>query len=264
MIALIEQWAESKGRKGLTPKYIASARRVIERCIRLMRWGHVRSITPAGLELLRETMLAKGASTGLVNSRMAAMGSFTTWLWRTGRIPADPMVDMKPLKHEPVRRRSLSPDEVRQLLGCPAIPEECRRVYAALVYSGLRVDIELATLTWQHVGVDGVLRFAGKGGKQRAVPIGDVLASVLSAQRASQSMHLFIGGVVFPAVPTPAEFDGHLALAGIPKIDSRGWVATRHSLRHTFNTMLYAAGVDSESRQHLGGWSTEPCRRTFC
>jgi len=69
-------------------------------------------------------------------------------------------------------------------------------------------------------------------------------------------MHLFVGRVVFPAVPTPAEFDEHLVLAGILKTDSRGWVATRHSLRHTFNTMLYAAGVDSEGRQHLGGWAT--------
>lgn len=250
---LITQWGESKVRRGCTPGYVRKGQRIIGRCVRLMRWGSLRSLTPAGMEALREAMLERGASSGTVNTRMRYMGSWCSWLWRTGKISSDPMVDLSPLPHTPRKRRALTLAEVQALLS--ASPAWAGRVYAALFYSGMRVDIELAALTWQQVGDDGVLRFRGKGGRDRTVPVSDALRGILEAQRTSQAMQLIVGGLVFPKVPTSAEFARHLKLAGIHKADARGHVATRHSLRHSWNQELTRAGVNSEQRQHLGGWS---------
>jgi len=257
LLVLIDRWAISKARRLRTPQYIQQAKGALESMAALMRWGTPAQITPQNVEALRERMLEKGYSTGLVNKRMAHLSSFVGWLWRTGVLKADPMVDVSPLPHEAKRRRALSADELARLFGCQGAGAEARRVYQALFYSGLRVDIELARLTWQQVGEDGVLRFKGKGGRDRTVPISDALQGILEAQRASQTMQLIVGGLVFPRVPSPGEFDRHLVMAGIPKVDARGHVATRHSLRHSWNQELTRAGVNSEQRKHLGGWSDD-------
>jgi integrase len=45
-------------------------------------------------------------------------------------------------------------------------------------------------------------------------------------------------------MPTSRRFRMDLELAGIEREDSRGRVAVLHSLRHTFVSLLLAAGVD--------------------
>lgn len=258
LMELVDEWAKGKARKGLTLGYVHKARGTIERAIKLMRWGDAkRDVTAAGLELLRERWLLGGASVALCNARMRHMGSFCIWLWRTGRILSDPTVNLSAIPYQAKRRRALTLEELGRLFRCVAIPAEARRVYLALFYSGMRVDRELGMLTWQQVGKDDILRFVGKGGRQRTVPVGDVLRAVLEEQRAALAARMVVGGPVFPSIPSPRQFAKHLELAGIPREDVRGHVATRHSLRHSFNQELTRAGVTSEQRQHLGGWSDE-------
>lgn len=257
LLELVDEWAKGKARKGLTLEYVHKARGTIERAIKRMRWGSAKDLNAAGLELLRERWLLGGASVALCNARMRHMGSFCVWLWRTGRIPADPTVNVSAIPYQPRRRRALSIDELGRLFQCSAIPAEARRAYRALFYSGMRVDRELGMLCWQQVGEDGVLRFVGKGGRLRTVPIGDALRAVLDEQRAALAARMVVGGPVFPSIPSPRHFAKHLELAGIPREDVRGHVATRHSLRHSFNQELTRAGVTSEVRQHLGGWSDD-------
>lgn len=257
LASLILEWAESKARRGLTPGYVAKARRTIERASSLMGWGNPRHITAASLERLRDRWLEEGVSAGLCNVRMRHVASFCVWLWRSGRLQADPTVNLSVIEYQPRRRRALTIEEMRRLFRCERIPAEARRVYRALYYSGLRVDRELAMLTWSHIGDDGMMRFIGKGGRLRTVPIGDPMRAVLDEQRAALASLFIIGGRVFPNIPTPRQFARHLTLAGIPREDTRGHVATRHSLRHSFNQELTRAGVSSELRQHLGGWADD-------
>jgi site-specific recombinase XerD len=256
LLELVEAWANTRAMRGCTEEYARQCRQRVEKMLALMGWGdRARVLTPAAMEELRDRMLAKGASRGTVNSRMAYMGSFCSWLWKMGHLPAHPMVNIKALRHQPRKRRALTVAEIASLLKMS--PAWARPVYLALFYSGLRVDKELATLTWAAWGDDDVLRFVGKQGVHRTVPVSAALRGVLEAQRAGRGMVLNPNARIFPRIPTSEEFNQHLAAAKIPKIDQRGHVASRHSLRHSWNQELTRAGVSSEQRKHLGGWADD-------
>lgn len=151
------------------------------------------AVADIDLGLLRDwlsRMSEAGASRATLARRIAAARTFTAHLHRTGCLAADP----GPLLATPVRRRSLprvlSEDQAADALAAHAedteeatTPEGLRRtaVVEVLYGAGLRVA-ELCGLDLDDVDRErGTLRVMGKGGRERAVPVGEPALDAVDA-----------------------------------------------------------------------------------
>lgn len=160
------------------------------------------------------------------------------------------------------RERIASPEEAQQLLA--ALPERDRPIWATALYAGLRRG-ELMALRWEDVDLAaGVIRveraYDDKGrveiepkshAGRRAVPIVGVLRDILAEHKASQHRD---EGIVFssngetPFQPSNVWRRAHTAWkrAGFQPIGL-------HEARHTFASVLIAAGVNAKAiATHMG------------
>jgi integrase len=153
------------------------------------------------------------------------------------------------------RDRIVSPDEAEALL--TALPERDRPLWATALYAGLRRG-ELQALRWDDVDLaNGVIRVERAWDVQegpiepksraahRRVPIPAILRDYLVALRHRRPGAL---GHVFGR-PDGKAFDG-------PTVDARAKAAWRrdglepitlHEARHTFASLMIAAGVNAKS-----------------
>ena len=154
------------------------------------------------------------------------------------------------------RERIASPDEAPRLLA--ALPERDRPVWATALYAGLRRG-ELMALRWDDVDLAaGVIRversYDDKGrveiepksrAGRRTVPIVGALRDVLVEHRARQDRN---GGLVFGSrAETP------FVPSNLWRRAERAWKRTSlepiglHEARHTFASVLIAAGVNAKA-----------------
>lgn len=153
------------------------------------------------------------------------------------------------------RDRIASPDEAEALLA--ALPERDRALWATALYAGLRRG-ELQALAWEDVDLaNGVIRVERAWDVQegpiepksraarRKVPIPAILRDYLVEHRHGQPGAL---GHVFGR-PDGHAFDG-------PTVDTRAKAAwhraglgpiTLHEARHTFASLMIAAGVNAKA-----------------
>jgi integrase/recombinase XerD len=113
-----------------------------------------------------------------------ALRRFSVWLVEEGKLPADPLVGLKPPQLDQQLVPGLSEDEIRRLLrACEGKSLRDRRdeaIIRLLLETDLRVG-ECLALTVDDVDVRGglVLVRRGKGGKGRVVPFGPVTGRAL-------------------------------------------------------------------------------------
>ncbi len=202
---------------------------------------------------------AKSSSSG---RNLSSLKRLYRYLLRQGRIAADPTLQIDPPKL-PVRLpKSLSEQDVEQLLAAPDAETPLglrdRTMFEVLYATGLRVS-ELVGLRISQVSMDmGIVRVMGKGNKERLVPLGEEALDWLRRYFA----------------------DGRGALLGIQLSDdlfitARGERMTRqmfwylikkhakqgglnkplspHTLRHAFATHLLNHGADLRVVQLLLG-----------
>ncbi|MHC4464911.1 MAG: tyrosine-type recombinase/integrase, partial [Planctomycetota bacterium] len=101
-----------------------------------------------------------------VNSQITAIKSFFRWLHETYEIPNE-AAKFKVLKCNPPKRRFISPEEYEKILGVCQDGES--KIIKLLYHTGLRAA-ELQNL--QVANIHGrSIRFAGKGRKERCVPL---------------------------------------------------------------------------------------------
>jgi integrase/recombinase XerC len=156
----------------------------------------------------------------------------------------------------------LSEDEARQLIEhtpdaaeTPAMARD-RAILEVLYSSGLRVS-ELVGLDWRDIDDElGMLTVrAGKGAKDRVVPIGEPALDALKAWR--------------PLLPIPADPNApviinlrgtRLSTRSVEKIVAQRIIdagltssVTPHGLRHSFATHMLNAGADLRSIQEMLG-----------
>jgi integrase len=152
------------------------------------------------------------------------------------------------------RDRIASPDEASKLV--EALPEQDRGIWAAALYGGLRRG-ELQALRWDNVDLakgvicverawdvrEGEIEPKSRAGR-RKVPIAAVLGEHLVEQKQRRDN----GSLVFGR-PDGKAFDG-------PTIDARAKAAWRraglepitlHEARHTFASLMIAAGVNAKA-----------------
>jgi len=191
-----------------------------------------------------------------IGRKLAAIRSFYRFLVRRGGLAKNPAADVGSPKVPKKLPSFLPPDELVLLLDAKPIgaggEERDRAILETFYATGIRCA-ELRTLDLADIDRSSrTIRVLGKGGKERAVPIGDQALAAIDvylAIRGNRKGPLFVN-----------RRGGRLTVRSIHRIvraRARGAGISRrvspHTLRHTFATHLLDAGADLRFIQELLG-----------
>lgn len=209
---------------------------------------------------------ARRVSARTVNKHRAHLRRFTSWLVKTRRLRADPLLALAPMPAGDARhaRRALTEQEFRDLLN--AAPAYRRLLYLWHGLTGLRRS-ETARTRWKDVDLDrALLRVrpsTAKNKKAAELPLHPELVAALQLYRGGKLDLGWYGrspkvrasefgpeDPVFPVTPGMRVFKDDLAAAGIPYETDEGFV-DRHALRVTFATRLALTGAPLAVAQRL-------------
>ena len=216
------------------------------------------------LEAFVRAQMTEGRSPRSVARSIAGIRGFYKYLVVDGRLSASPAADLRAPRAWKTLPQYLSIEEVDALLAQPdvATPRGLRdRALIELVYAtGLRVS-ELVGLRQTDVNLDAAfVTCTGKGGKERAVPVGDQAAAWIGRYLREGRPRL-VGRRNSPRLFLNARGRGAgLTRVGFWKI-LRTYAVTAglrrplspHVLRHSFATHLLEHGADLRAIQVMLG-----------
>ncbi len=202
---------------------------------------------------------AKPSSTGRAISSLKRLFRH---LLRQGKIDTDPTLQIGTPKLPRNLPRSLTEQDVEQLLDAPdtrtPLGLRDRTMFEVLYATGLRVS-ELVTLRVAQVSMDmGVVRVMGKGSKERLVPLGEEALDWLRRYLAD-GRGVLLGKQISDVLFVTARGEGmtrqmfwylikkHARTGGLDK------PLSPHTLRHAFATHLLNHGADLRVVQMLLG-----------
>lgn len=209
------------------------------------------------------SLQSDGVSSRTVARTLASLRQFFAWQVTSGARDDNPCTKAAQPKVKKPLPKTLSEDEVTQILNAPDTSEllgmRDKAMLEVLYACGLRVS-ELVGLEFFEVNLNaGWLQITGKGDKTRLVPLGEHAKTALMAYLAVRSQFIPIGKKDCQAVFL-TEQGGYMtrhnfwhlikkyaATAGIYKNISP------HTLRHAFATHLVNHGADLRSVQMLLG-----------
>jgi integrase/recombinase XerD len=196
--------------------------------------------------------------------RLSSLRQFYRYQLRVGHLSEDPCAHVEPPRLGRPLPRILSETEVERLLQTPNtshVPGIRDRTLLEVLYAtGLRVS-ELVNLTVNQVNLrQGIVWAAGKGGKNRMVPLGEEAIGWLQRYLSEARPQLLAGpggDALFPgrgARPLTRQAFWYLVkrYARQAQIDKP---LSPHSLRHAFATHLLNHGADLRVVQTLLGHS---------
>ncbi|HYB92038.1 MAG TPA: tyrosine-type recombinase/integrase [Candidatus Binataceae bacterium] len=204
--------------------------------------------------------LMKTAKRATVQRRLSAIKAFFRFRETTaGQV--SPAQSIRSPKSERRLPAVLDHDDVRRLIEFDSDRQDAgalrdRAIMETLYSTGLRVS-ELVGLNWRDVDSDlgMVMVRAGKGNKDRLVPIGEPALDALKAWRRAMPVAWELDGPVITNLR-----GARLTTRSVEKIVERRLVEsgltrsiTPHGLRHTFATHLLGAGADLRSIQEMLG-----------
>ncbi len=188
--------------------------------------------------------------------KLSSLRSFFRFLHRESLIEDNPAVLLMTPKLEKTLPKFLTESEMTQLIEAPSLKttygKRDRAILETLYSTGIRVS-ELVGLNVEHVDLIGnIAKVAGKGKKERLVPIGD---------RALDSIRDYLGCRKHRSRALFLNKNGtRLSDRGIRNIMNKHIKATSlerdispHVLRHSFATHLLNRGADLRSVQELLG-----------
>ena len=202
---------------------------------------------------------AKATSTG---RNISSLKRLYRYLLRQGKISADPTLQIDTPKLPRSLPKSLTEQDVEQLLDAPDIETPLglrdRTMFEVLYATGLRVS-ELVTLLITQVSMDmGVVRVMGKGSKERLVPLGEEALDWLRRYLADGRSALLgrqMSDVLF-VTARGAGMTRQMFWYLIKKHAKQGGLdkpMSPHTLRHAFATHLLNHGADLRVVQMLLG-----------
>lgn len=213
--------------------------------------------------LARQSRDLKAAS---LARRMASLRRFYRHQIQSGRLADDPVAELQAPKRVRPLPKVLSEKMVADLLAAPDLSTAAglrdRAMFELMYACGLRVS-ELVTLPLAqlHLREQFVQVLAGKGGKQRLIPLGEFAAEALATYLVEGRPEL-LGGrseamLFVNQRGEPLTRQGmwyiikqYAIHAGIPAA-----TLSPHVLRHAFATHLLAHGADLRALQMLLGHS---------
>ncbi|MHA6346092.1 tyrosine recombinase XerC [Roseivivax sp. CAU 1761] len=193
--------------------------------------------------------------------KLSAVKSFYRWLARREGFEPTAVLSARPPRFQKKLPRPLAEDAARAMIDTVEMQSATAWIGArdaavvTLLYGcGLRIS-EALGLTWRDLPLGETLRIAGKGGRERIVP-------VLPAARAALDRYL----ALCPFEPGPdlpvfrGARGGRLSPRLVQKVTEKARMqlglpatATPHAMRHSFATHLLSAGGDLRAIQELLG-----------
>jgi len=206
--------------------------------------------------------LMKTAKRATVQRRLSAIKAFFRYRETTLGEPS-PARSIRSPKNERRLPSILQEDEVRRLIEFSSSPDDStpaamrdRAILETLYSSGLRVG-ELVGLDWRDIDEElgMVMVRAGKGNKDRLVPLGEPALDALRAWRRAMPVAWEPDGPVITNLR-----GGRLTTRSVEMILQRRLEAagvsagiTPHGLRHCFATHMLGNGADLRSIQEMLG-----------
>jgi integrase/recombinase XerC len=220
---------------------------------------------PLHLRMYLATLYQRKLQKASIARKLAAMNTFFRYLLREGYFAVNPLATVSAPRQDLLMPRSLSVDEVFELLG-DRFKEDLKgkrdRAILEILYStGIRLG-ELTALNREDIDFEqALIRVRGKGRKERIVPIGipalralkDYLEARVSFEESGppekRKGPLLSGRNNERINPRTVEriVDKYMRMSGNQKKISP------HALRHSFATHLLDGGADLRSIQELLG-----------
>ncbi len=231
----------------------------------LERLGEEVGPSAGDLDLVRGWLSAQmdaGLKATSVARRLSAAKGLYRYLLKRGQIDRNPISALRPPRTERPLPVYVPTAEIEAILAVEPAPDDLegirnRLIIATLYECGLRRS-ELAGLRDADVDLkERKLKVLGKGDKERIVPFGQGLATMMSQWRAikeqtfgrSNSFFVNLRGQAMTGAGVYAVV--HRALLAVPKLSRRG----AHALRHSFATDMLNAGADLLAIKELMGHS---------
>ena len=209
-----------------------------------------------------ESMMDKGDMASTVNNCLSAVRSFFRFALSRGLVESDPSYSVKGPKKQKPLPQFVREDEMNRLIDMPQMWEEgyqgvlARTIIILFYETGIRLA-ELVGLDNQDVDLDArQLKVTGKRDKQRVVPFGEELSTVLRDYilqrderfgKLGDALFLNDKGRRITRSQVEVLVNSHLSLVTTLKKRSP------HVLRHSFATAMLNNGAGLESVRKLLG-----------
>jgi integrase len=244
----------NRNRKPFKPSAIRSYRQSLTNYLR-PEFGSVRlcDLTRNDVQDFVDALLADGLDPSTVRNAIMPLRVVYRRAVRRGVVTVNPTHDLELPAVDGRRERVAPPAEATRLLD--ALPESDRPLWATALYAGLRSG-ELEALQDENVDLDaGVLRVERAWDKcegfiepksaagKRTVPICNHLRSYLEQVERN-------GGFFFGSASKPFDYDATYKRARKAWEDAGLQRIGLHECRHSFSTLLDAAGI-SETRADI-------------
>lgn len=258
--------------RGLAANTLSSYRRDLQRYVDFLGLAGVASLADVGEQQVSDFLAGLRAgssdhpplSATSAGRAVVAVRGFHRFAVREGLSQVDPAAQVRP--PAPTRRlpKAISVEEVTRLLGAAGTgdtPLSLRdQALLELLYgTGARISEVVGLAVDDLERGDGLVRLAGKGGKQRIVPVGSYAAAAVDAYLVRGRPSLARSGAGSPAL--------FLNARGGSLSRQSAWVVMRaaaeragltgkvspHTLRHSFATHLLDGGADVRVVQELLG-----------
>lgn len=208
------------------------------------------------IQRLADDLLAEGRDPSTIRNALMPLRVIYRRALEDGDVAVNPCAHLRLPAVRGRRERIASPDEAQQLLA--ALPERDRPIWATALFAGLRRG-ELMALRWEDVDLAaGVIRiersYDDKGrveiepksrAGQRTIPIVGALRDVLVEHKARQGRD---EGLVFGS-----SAESPFQPSNLWRRAQRAWKRADlepialHEARHTFASVLIAAGVNAKA-----------------
>jgi integrase len=237
--------------------YKPSAIRGYQKALRLRvkpRFGDVRLADLRSIDVqdFIDGMLAEGLSPSTIDTTLNPLRAIYRRAIARGEVAINPTRDLELPAVRGRRDRIASPDEAAKLLG--VLSKTDRPIWATALYAGLRRG-ELMALIWPQVDLasglihvehnwdmhEGIIDLKSHAGR-RKVPIPAVLRDHLDEHRlrTGGEGHVFGGEAPFYPRSLTKRADKAWTTVGLKRI-------TLHECRHTFASLMIAAGVNAKA-----------------